>query len=101
MKNHVREEIRYFDLEMPVAFLTDRLMELVPSGAVEPRLEARWAGYDGGSDYVIVYWRPMTEKEQEQAKKRRAQVREARKAAKLKQEQEEREQYLRLKEKFE
>jgi hypothetical protein len=101
MKNHVheRKRVSLHDLEGDPAGIADRLMAYVPDDAIDAYFEIEWH-YDD-VEGVLVYWRPMTEKELEKAKATRKKEREAKKAAKEAKEAAERAEYERLKAKFE
>lgn len=96
MKDHVREE-RWIDISGTVDGFIEHIRANA-EGLVEPIIEQV-----GWSDdcFAVVGWRPMNERELEQAKKRRKQEREAKKRQKEAQEAAQREQYERLKAKFE
>jgi hypothetical protein len=82
MKNHVQEK-HYVDLEGPLVGVISHL-EAQAEGLVNPYLEGEYVGYDGGREYYVVGWRPMTEKELAKAKAERKREREAAKARRAK-----------------
>jgi hypothetical protein len=98
MKDHIREKKPidlYGSLESVILSMREKA-----EGLVDPVVDVEYHGYDGYSEYFIFGWRPMNEKELEQAKARRAAEKATKKAAKEKKEAEERAEYERLKEKY-
>lgn len=96
MKDHIKES-RYIyptgSVDVVIADIQAKAADLV-----DPMIECEY-GWDD-REYIITGWRPMTEKELEQAKQQRKREREAKKAAKAKAEAAEREAYEKLKAKY-
>lgn len=102
MKDHIKEKrmISLYDLEGDPREVHTKLMAYLPEVFVDPQLLVCHHFFDGGAEFSLSWWRPMTEKELKKASARRKAERASKKAAKEKKEAEERAEYERLKEKY-